>query len=319
LGAWQTPRRGPSPRAEGQPRPPWRILPPMRLWTLALVAALAACGSDGGDDLAAPVSGKGGAGAGGAQGGAGGAQAGAGGVVSGGAGQGGSAGAAVAGSGGAGAGGAPSCVPGVSVTCIAPAGCTGKQTCLPSGKGYDLCNCGTVSAGSGGGAGGTLMCQVSGIQQTKECIELGACVTAQCGSIIDACYTPGGGCWPYEQCVQECNCETQCVNTKCPSKLDVACSTCTSTWGTCDAMGNCQAQANACQLSETTCLKIGTPITDVDPSKCFDASAGSYQKWCSSACGTPPHGFVCQSGKAPGSDCVQLDAGIGPTGIFCCP
>lgn len=45
--------------------PPRRYLAPMRLWTLALVAMVAACGSDDGDDLAAPVSGEGGAGAGG--------------------------------------------------------------------------------------------------------------------------------------------------------------------------------------------------------------------------------------------------------------
>lgn len=117
----------------------------MRLWTLTLVAMVAACGSDDGDGLAAPVSGEGGAGAGGAQGGAGagGVQAGASGVVSGGAGQGGSAGAA------------PLCTPGVSVACIGPGACQGGQVCNLDGSGFGACDCGEAGkGGSGGGATG---------------------------------------------------------------------------------------------------------------------------------------------------------------------
>ena len=52
--------------------------------------------------------------------------------------------------------GSQACVPGSTQTCSGPGSCSGAQSCLPNGSGYDSCDCGTGS-GTGGSGGSSQM------------------------------------------------------------------------------------------------------------------------------------------------------------------
>lgn len=42
------------------------------------------------------------------------------------------------------------CIPGITQLCLGPAACRGAQACLPDGRGYGPCDCGTLRAGDAG-------------------------------------------------------------------------------------------------------------------------------------------------------------------------
>lgn len=143
----------------------------MRLWTLALVAMVAACGSDDGGSVPGSP--------------------------------------APTGMGGAGSGGAPSqsCVPGTTIACLGPGACQGAQPCKADGSGYEPCDCGGGSAGAGGASGGAGGAGGQGAGG-KVCVALTvaqACSGKQCGAAADGC----GGTLVCPACDPWLKCEAQ--------------------------------------------------------------------------------------------------------------
>ncbi|MGO8999285.1 MAG: hypothetical protein ACLQVI_38660 [Polyangiaceae bacterium] len=97
----------------------------------------------------------------------------------------------------------PACIPGQSVACVGPGGCSTNQVCNGDGNGYGSCSCGTSSDS------GALACTPG---ESIACVGLGGCSTNQ------VCNADGSG---YGPC--DCPPPTDASTTLCVPGQSIAC------------------------------------------------------------------------------------------------